>query len=51
VFVVAGCSRENAYVADLLLVRGDPTSDVLAIRDIVRVWKSGVEVDRMIVGR
>ena len=37
--------------ADLLLVRGDPTSDVLAIRDIVRVWKSGVEVDRMVSGR
>jgi imidazolonepropionase-like amidohydrolase len=37
--------------ADLLLIRGDPTSDVLAIRDIVRVWKSGVEVDRMVSGR
>lgn len=32
--------------ADLVLVRGDPTSDVLAIRDIVRIWKSGVELDR-----
>jgi len=32
--------------ADLVLVRGDPTSDVLSIRDIVRIWKSGVEVDR-----
>jgi imidazolonepropionase-like amidohydrolase len=37
--------------ADLLLVRGDPTEDVLAIRDILRVWKSGVEVDRMAAGR
>ena len=37
--------------ADLLLVRGDPTGDVLAIRDIVRVWKAGVEVDRMVAGR
>ena len=32
--------------ADMLLVRGDPTADILAIRDIVRVWKIGVEVDR-----
>jgi imidazolonepropionase-like amidohydrolase len=29
--------------ADLLMVRGDPTSDILATRDIVRVWRSGVE--------
>ena len=32
--------------ADLILVRGDPTADLLAIRDIARVWKRGVEVDR-----
>lgn len=32
--------------ADMLLVRGDPTTDVLTVRDIVRIWKSGVEVDR-----
>jgi imidazolonepropionase-like amidohydrolase len=31
--------------ADMLLVRGDPTRDLLAIRDIVRVWKGGVEHD------
>ena len=31
--------------ADLMLVRGDPTADLLAIRDIARVWKRGVEVD------
>jgi len=37
--------------ADLLLVRGDPTADVLATRDIVRVWKAGVEVDRGGAGR
>lgn len=37
--------------ADLLLVRGDPTSDVLVIRDIARVWKSGVEVNRMVASR
>jgi hypothetical protein len=29
-----------------MLVRGDPTADLLAIRDIARVWKRGVEVDR-----
>ena len=34
------------YRADLFLVRGDPTADVLSTRDIARVWKAGVEVDR-----
>ena len=32
--------------ADLLLVRGDPTTDILATRDIVAVLRSGVRVDR-----
>jgi len=32
--------------ADLLLVKGDPTHDILATRDIVSVWKLGVEDDR-----
>ncbi len=32
--------------ADLLLVDGDPTTDVRATRKIVGVWKLGVEVDR-----
>ena len=32
--------------ADLLLVRGDPTSNSLQTRDILRVWKSGAAVDR-----
>jgi imidazolonepropionase-like amidohydrolase len=34
--------------ADLVLVRGDPTSDVLVTRDILRVWKAGVTVDRTV---
>jgi imidazolonepropionase-like amidohydrolase len=34
--------------ADLVLVRGDPTSDVLVTRDILRVWKAGVPVDRIV---
>jgi imidazolonepropionase-like amidohydrolase len=37
--------------ADMLLVRGDPTTDILAVRDIARIWKSGVEVDRTSVDR
>src|ERR1700722_3350608 len=32
--------------ADLLLVRGNPLQDVMATRDIVAVWKVGVEDDR-----
>ncbi len=32
--------------ADLLLVRGDPTVDIRATRDIVAIWKQGVKFDR-----
>jgi imidazolonepropionase-like amidohydrolase len=32
--------------ADLLLVAGDPTSDIRATRDIVGIWKQGVRFDR-----
>ncbi len=34
------------YIADLLLVRGDPLSDITATRKIVGVWKNGSMVDR-----
>lgn len=34
--------------ADLLLVQGDPTANIKATRKIQRVWKGGVEVDRLI---
>ncbi|MGH8245150.1 MAG: amidohydrolase family protein, partial [Gammaproteobacteria bacterium] len=32
--------------ADLVLVKGDPTTDIKATRNIVGVWKLGVPVDR-----
>jgi len=32
--------------ADLLLVRGDPATDITATRDIIAIWKTGAEVDR-----
>jgi imidazolonepropionase-like amidohydrolase len=31
--------------ADVLLVRGDPTADILATRDILKVWKAGVDLE------
>jgi imidazolonepropionase-like amidohydrolase len=32
--------------ADLVLVNGDPTTNILATRDIAAVWKRGVPIDR-----
>ena len=34
------------FKADLVLVRGEPTKDILASRDILKVWRDGVEFDR-----
>jgi len=34
--------------ADLLLVDGDPTTDILATRKIVTIWKNGVALDRKV---
>jgi len=36
--------------ADLLLVRGDPSTDILATREIVAVLRGGVPVDREALG-
>jgi imidazolonepropionase-like amidohydrolase len=46
-FSLAGRGRiRPGFVADLLLVKGDPTKDIQATRDIVMVWKEGKAVDQ-----
>jgi len=42
---------ESGRRADLLLVKGDPTKDVRATRDIVGVWKAGIPIDRNAVAK
>jgi imidazolonepropionase-like amidohydrolase len=36
----------SGLMADLLLVRGDPTTDIRATRAIVGVWRKGKQIDR-----
>ena len=36
----------TGFKADLLLVRGDATADVLATRDIAAIWKDGARFER-----
>jgi imidazolonepropionase-like amidohydrolase len=38
---------EKGWRADLLLVQGDPTTDITATRAIEGVWKGGVRADRV----
>lgn len=37
---------KSGMKADLVLVNGDPITDIEATRDIVTVWKNGVKADR-----
>lgn len=47
IFKFSNCGHiKPGFNADLLLVRGDPTEDIRATRDIAAIWKNGVRVDR-----
>ena len=37
---------QPGLVADIVLVKGDPTKDIKATRNITAVWRNGVKVDR-----
>ena len=39
-------SIEPGKLADLVLLEGDPSQDIKEVRRVLRVWKSGVEIDR-----
>jgi imidazolonepropionase-like amidohydrolase len=46
-FKMEGRGRlKPGFIADLVLVNGDPSRDIRATRDIVMVWKNGAVVDR-----
>jgi imidazolonepropionase-like amidohydrolase len=34
--------------ADMLLVRGDPSKDITATRDILKIWRAGAEFNRTV---
>jgi imidazolonepropionase-like amidohydrolase len=47
-FLLADRGRiESGLRADLVLIDGDPTTDILMTRRIAKVWKKGVEVKRI----
>jgi imidazolonepropionase-like amidohydrolase len=51
-FGLKDCGRiKVSSRADLLLVKGDPTKDIAATRNIVGIWKDGVRFDREAVIR
>lgn len=37
---------QTGMIADLVLVKGDPTMDIRATRDIRAVWRNGLKLDR-----